>query len=414
MSSSVRVIVESGPNRGQAVDVENPVLTVGRQDGNDIIFDDPRVSRSHLRLDISSDIPYLTDLGSANGTFVNGQRVEGVRSLRHGDIVEFGDSRLRIEVGPEGNSAARASRVVPGASPNIPYLLLQNGDNAGAAFPLDRGVLTVGRHESNDIVLDDRQASRQHARLYVRDGAISLNDLGSAHGTRVNGQPVHGALLLRAGDLIQIGTSLLKVQLPQVATGRTPLRGSPTAAIDVGPGAASSADETAHRDLAPPGPIDVPAPQWPAPAAVPARLPVAGAPAAPPPPVQMRPSRGRLIGAIAAAGLVATLCVVLALSAVLIRQRSGTSTATVGSSTVVAPAVNASPATTRPSGSGGANPAPPGPGAEPAPTPSGAGRSPALYDDRRVGAARATGASDGTARLATWSRGGYRPREARP
>lgn len=412
MSSSVRIIVESGSNRGQAVDIDSPVLTVGRQDGNDIIFDDPRVSRSHLRIELSSDIPYLTDLGSANGTFVNGQRLEGVRSLRHGDVIDFGDSRLRIEVRPEASTAVRASGVPPGVLANVPYLVLQNGENAGAEFPLDRGVLTVGRHESNNIVLGDRQASRHHARLYIRDGALSLSDLGSAHGTRVNGQPVHGALLLRAGDLIQIGTSLLKVQMPQVAADLAPLRARPTAAVDVGPGGEVSAGENAYRDQVRPAPALAPAPPWSRPAGFPVTAVGAATPAAPRPALPSRGARGRLIGSIAAAGLVATLCVILAVSAVLIRQRGGIATPAAGSSTVVAPAVNGSPVTTRPSGSGGANPAPPGPGAVPTPTPSGAGRSPALYDDPSPRATGATRGGEGVAGLAARSRGSHQPREA--
>lgn len=369
MSESFRLIVESGPERGRIVEIDDSVLTVGRQDGNDIVFDDPRVSRRHLRVEVSSNVAYLTDLGSSNGTFVNGQRLEGVRSLRDGDIVDLGESRLRVAVSAEDRPVGAHAPTPDRSLPNCPRLVLQNGEQQGLAFPLDRGVLTTGRHASNQIVLDDRQASRHHARFYLRDGMVSVSDLGSAHGTRVNGQAIHGTVTLRPGDLIQIGTSLLRLEAPEAALDRGANRGSPTVAHDLPrrpiPEAAAggSADAPPHRQQ------DAPAMAWPPSGGYPP--PQFGANVAAPPAAGARasPSRSRVVGIVAAVTLLALLCGTISMAAVLIRQRSTTASPTPGAFTGTVPAV-VSPAGTRPAGNGGANPAPPGPGAGPTPTPS--------------------------------------------
>lgn len=72
------------------------IKELGRSDGCDIAFpEDTSVSRVHARLDRDGEDWILVDLGSTNGTFVNGQRVVEAR-LRAGDVIELGDTRLRF------------------------------------------------------------------------------------------------------------------------------------------------------------------------------------------------------------------------------------------------------------------------------------------------------------------------------
>jgi len=72
--------------------------------------------------------------------------------------------------------------------------------------------VTIGRAEDNDIVLDDEQASRRHARVFLRaDGACVVEDLGSRHGTFVNDSPVGAdGHVLASGDLLVVGGSELR------------------------------------------------------------------------------------------------------------------------------------------------------------------------------------------------------------
>ncbi len=72
------------------------IKEIGRGEECDISFpDDSGVSRIHVRLDRDGDDWMLLDLGSTNGTFVNGERVSEVR-LKPGDVIEIGDNRLRF------------------------------------------------------------------------------------------------------------------------------------------------------------------------------------------------------------------------------------------------------------------------------------------------------------------------------
>jgi len=78
--------------------------------------------------------------------------------------------------------------------------------------------LTIGRNPDCDIVLDDRQVSRLHARIIWRDDHYEIEDLGSKNGTHLNGRDVVGALPLRDGDEIQIA---LRYKLAFVDAGAT-------------------------------------------------------------------------------------------------------------------------------------------------------------------------------------------------
>lgn len=73
------------------------VTTLGRDVNNAIVLDDPFVSGSHAVLAFRGRTWYLEDLGSTNGTYVNGVRVEGPTPVGYGDELQLGAVRLRLE-----------------------------------------------------------------------------------------------------------------------------------------------------------------------------------------------------------------------------------------------------------------------------------------------------------------------------
>jgi len=73
------------------------------------------------------------------------------------------------------------------------------------------GALDVGRDPDADLVLDDHSVSRRHARLTLRDNSVSVADLGSHNGTRVNGQRVDRERQLELGDIVSLGGTSLVV-----------------------------------------------------------------------------------------------------------------------------------------------------------------------------------------------------------
>ena len=81
---------------GRDVSLEQAVTVIGRSSGCDIVVDDPNVSRRHAEVRRLGDGYSLVDLGSTNGTEVNGQRV-GETSLMNGDVIGVGTTRLTFE-----------------------------------------------------------------------------------------------------------------------------------------------------------------------------------------------------------------------------------------------------------------------------------------------------------------------------
>jgi len=76
------------------MDLTGGRVTVGKGPGNDIVLEDTRVSRLHASLERFAEGWCVNDLGSSNGTSVNGERIHGAHRLRHGDEIRVGQTRL--------------------------------------------------------------------------------------------------------------------------------------------------------------------------------------------------------------------------------------------------------------------------------------------------------------------------------
>ena len=95
-----RLVVESSPVLpvGGELELDSTSFTVGRSDENDVSIDgDEFASARHLRIEPRRDGVWVHDLGSTNGTFVNGERVDEPRRLTSGDVVAVGATELRYE-----------------------------------------------------------------------------------------------------------------------------------------------------------------------------------------------------------------------------------------------------------------------------------------------------------------------------
>jgi FHA domain containing protein len=91
------VDVEKGVKslRGLHVDILGPVV-IGRSPSSDIVIDEPYVSATHARFTIQGPALVLEDLGSTNGTMVNGHLIEQPVTLRDTDEVQVGDVIMRV------------------------------------------------------------------------------------------------------------------------------------------------------------------------------------------------------------------------------------------------------------------------------------------------------------------------------
>ena len=88
-------------------------------------------------------------------------------------------------------------------------LILQSGVGAGTEYPLEKTDLILGRDLSNDIVVNDPEVSRRHARLILQEGSYILEDLSSTNGTFIRGQRLGAPLVLRPGETITIGEKVV-------------------------------------------------------------------------------------------------------------------------------------------------------------------------------------------------------------
>lgn len=91
MQSNFRLVMRAGPSVGKVYELHKNELFLGRDLSNDIVINDPEISRRHSRFYLQGNGFVLEDLGSTNGTFVNGQRLMGPNVLRPGDVITFGE-----------------------------------------------------------------------------------------------------------------------------------------------------------------------------------------------------------------------------------------------------------------------------------------------------------------------------------
>jgi pSer/pThr/pTyr-binding forkhead associated (FHA) protein len=91
MVTNFRLVIRSGVDVGKEFILDKNELIIGREQTADITISDPEISRRHARLFFQNGGYIIEDLGSTNGTFVNGQKISGPYLLRPGEVVNFGE-----------------------------------------------------------------------------------------------------------------------------------------------------------------------------------------------------------------------------------------------------------------------------------------------------------------------------------
>ncbi len=169
--------------------ITQPRVTIGRDPTNDLVLDSPIVSRRHAELELRADAVWWRDLGSANGTAVNGRLITE-QALGDGDIVRIGDA--------QGNSVGLVFHR-PSAGPSTGTIQLGRKELGQAA------VFIIGRDPSVNLPLDHPTVSRLHAEVRLSPSGPVLRDLGSSNGTFLNGELLTGPRPLAPRDVVQIG-----------------------------------------------------------------------------------------------------------------------------------------------------------------------------------------------------------------
>ncbi|MBB3048300.1 pSer/pThr/pTyr-binding forkhead associated (FHA) protein [Litorivivens lipolytica] len=239
-------------------------FTVGRERQCNLVLTEPHVSRKHATFLVKEDKLYLQDTGSANGTFVNGQRIT-VTVLKPGDLVRFDSMDYEVvqkaisekslsqrpiaqKSMPQKPSAQKptarkpvaqanagaavkgvAAKPAPAKAPPATFssrgegvvivnrslreeapqtrgpvasLVVSGGLVAGQRFTLNDGLTSIGREADCDITLNTRAVSSRHAEIECVNGGWLLRDCDSSNGTQHNGQRVTEAHLSDGDQLV--------------------------------------------------------------------------------------------------------------------------------------------------------------------------------------------------------------------
>lgn len=186
-----------------------PTVKVGRGKDNDLILDDPKISGHHLQFSLGRDGWWVEDLGSRNGTFLNGRQLAPQQPtlLNAGDVVRAGDFSFQMRaVRPDEGPLPSLSLPVhisaalrPGLVVYLPRQVLK--------FPLEKDIVTLGRKSDNDLQVVDPLVSGHHAQLERFGASYRIRDLGSTNGLVYQGQRITDRVLA-PGDTLYIGQKI--------------------------------------------------------------------------------------------------------------------------------------------------------------------------------------------------------------
>jgi ABC-type multidrug transport system ATPase subunit len=165
-------------------------LVIGRNIECDVVIESNTASREHARVLASEGRYFIADLGSRNGTELNGELLyQESRWLNSGDTIKVGGTAMRFVTG-------RPTKVSGGFEQPAEY---------ARVVELKGDSLTIGRDPSNGVVLDDPNVSRFHAVLHRGADTVELSDLGSRNGTRLDHELISRQISVAAGSEIGIG-----------------------------------------------------------------------------------------------------------------------------------------------------------------------------------------------------------------
>jgi ABC-type multidrug transport system ATPase subunit/pSer/pThr/pTyr-binding forkhead associated (FHA) protein len=229
--SQATLTIKNGPDAGRVVDLPEGELLVGRIEPAGLVVNDSEVSRLHARLNCREGGYYVEDLGSVNGTLLNGANITGERMLVDGDEIRLGSKvilvfhQLPLASGVSGtriqgaagsspeatmfDSGIDISQLMSSVSTVPPQLVVTVAGNEPVVHNLDKDRITLGRADDNDIVVPSMIVSRYHAALELTSAGYEIVMIPGATNTlTVQGHPVVGRQLLSHEDVLRIDSEL--------------------------------------------------------------------------------------------------------------------------------------------------------------------------------------------------------------
>jgi pSer/pThr/pTyr-binding forkhead associated (FHA) protein len=209
LTKAAWLTVDAGRLKGRQYRLEGGISSIGRAEENPVgLFGDSAVQARHAVIERRGNDYVLRGLAVADGTFLNGERIESA-TLHDGDRIRIGTYELSFHmrgVRPSVRTESGPSQAFAPAQPAIPNGSASLVDATGRSFAVRIGAETkIGRALDNDIVLGDSSVSRHHAAVESTNGSFRMRDLGSQNGTFVRGERVVNEAPLKNGDPVRVG-----------------------------------------------------------------------------------------------------------------------------------------------------------------------------------------------------------------
>lgn len=274
------LVYRDGKFAGQELALKHVIVSIGREEDNELWLDDDTISRYHAELAWEKGLIYLTDADSLNGVALNGQRIRGSVLVKHGDEVGIGglhfwlkcaqlagadelDDPLLPHLRRVAAHKQMAGQISAGLHPDMPspvkplnqgqesvlphlqtatpppavhrpagqtptrstgLCFIRDGGAAGRNFVLNRPLLSIGRGPGSDIVLPDATLAPVHLQFSRQPEGDYVRDLTGQRSSQINGLPLTAPQVLRAGDVITLGNVHLEYAwLPEAQTTTIPL-----------------------------------------------------------------------------------------------------------------------------------------------------------------------------------------------
>ena len=208
-------------------------LTIGRGAEADVIVDNTAISRQHTSIELKDDSYLLSDLGSLNGTFVNGERIEGTVIVSNRDNIKLGKFKLAIADDDENSEHAMASYGVhpdtedktiiinPNKMPTMSkgsvsdqsdhQLVLAEGHAVPSKVSLrGKDSIKIGKSHSCDMVLSGLLIADSQCYIVKHRNGFNIVPQRSWAKTLLNGTRIRDKHLLRKGDIIKICSTKIR------------------------------------------------------------------------------------------------------------------------------------------------------------------------------------------------------------
>src|SRR5579864_4413860 len=92
-----RLIISAPDGKRGILELNQPVVTIGRGNANDLVLNDSSISRFHAVIKLSDNTVVIADRGSTNGVVLNGQRITAETEMKRGDVAVLGPYQVRLE-----------------------------------------------------------------------------------------------------------------------------------------------------------------------------------------------------------------------------------------------------------------------------------------------------------------------------